>query len=94
MRALESGIETQGFSGHIDAVASVAFSPDGKYVLTGSNDHTARLWGSGYGSQATNSGQVIRTFSGHTDFVTIVAFSPDGKYVLTGGADNTPRLWV
>ncbi|HLY27920.1 MAG TPA: WD40 repeat domain-containing protein [Aggregatilineales bacterium] len=74
------------FSGHTGAVMSVAFSPDGKEVLTGSADGTARLWDA-------SSGQSLRTFSGHTDWVHSVAFSPDGKYLLTGSSDRTARLW-
>jgi WD40 repeat protein len=65
---------------------SVAFSPDGKYVLTGSDDGTPRLWD-------TATGTLVRTFSGHTNIVRSVAFSPDGKYVLTGSLDGTARLW-
>src|SRR5579871_1657664 len=72
--------------GHSDAVNSVAFSPDGRYVLTGSNDKTARLW-------ETATGKEIRTFRGHTANVLSVAFSPDGRYVLTGSGDKTARLW-
>src|SRR5258708_789492 len=68
--------------GHIATVRSVAFSPDGKQILTGSNDYTARLW-----DAAT--GKSIRTFFGHTTNVTSVAFSPDGKEVLTGSDDYT-----
>jgi hypothetical protein len=67
-------------------VNSVAFSPDGKYILTGSLDRTARLW-----DAAT--GQVLRTYVGHTNSVTSVAFSSDGKRILTGSADFTARLW-
>ena len=55
----------------------MAFSLDGKQVLTGSEDKTARLWDA-------QSGKALRTFTGHSDEVTSVAFSPDGKQVLTG----------
>ncbi len=72
--------------GHSQAVASVAFSPDGKTALSGSFDHTARLW-----DLAT--GREIRKLEGHSKEVTSVAFSPDGKTALSGSADCTVRLW-
>jgi len=74
------------FSGHTEMVSSVAFSPDGSYVLTGSGDYTARLWGAA-------TGEHLETFGGHTGGVTSVAFSPDGAAVLTGSGDKTARLW-
>jgi DNA-binding beta-propeller fold protein YncE len=74
------------FKGHTASVTSVAFSPDGRYVLTGSHDLTARLW------DAT-SGMEVRQFIGHSEGVTGVAFSPDGRYVLTGSHDLTARFW-
>ncbi|HTU21745.1 MAG TPA: caspase family protein [Gemmataceae bacterium] len=73
-------------TGHTSVVASVAFSPDGKYVLTGSHDNTAILW------DARN-GQKLRTFQGHRHVVRSVAFSPDGKQTLTGSDDHTAILW-
>jgi WD40 repeat protein/uncharacterized caspase-like protein len=72
--------------GHTGNVFSVAFSPDGKLVLTGSDDHTARLW-----DVAT--GKELRQFTGITFVVSSVAFSPDGKKVLTGDWHGTVRLW-
>src|SRR5574341_1310299 len=67
-------------------VTSVVFSPDGRYVLTGSRDSTARLWDA-------QLGEAVRTLTGHIKAVTSVAFSPDGKYALTGSWDKTARLW-
>jgi WD40 repeat protein len=66
-------------------IFSVTFSPDGKSILTGSADKTARLW--------DLQGNVIKVFKGHGDIVHSVAFSPDGKNILTGSADNTACLW-
>jgi len=71
---------------HQDAVWAVAFSPDGKAVLTGSADNTARLWDAATGKPI---GQPLA----HKGAVNAVAFSPDGKAILTGSADGTARLW-
>jgi TRAP-type C4-dicarboxylate transport system substrate-binding protein len=79
-------VPPQEFRGHKSDLWGVAFSPDGKYLATGSNDRTARLW-----DLAT--GETIRLFSGHTGEVYEVVFSPDGKYLLTGSEDRTARLW-
>ena len=89
-----SGKELRRFSGHNDDVNAVAFSPDGKYVLTGSGDmwskintdNSARLWDS-------SSGKEIKSFIGHSDKIFSVAFSPDGKFILTGSKDATAKLW-
>ena len=81
-----AGFEIRSFLGHTDWVKSVAFSPDGAQVLTGSDDDTAKLWDA-------SSGLEVRSFEGHTDFVNSVAFSPDGTQVLTGSDDTTAKLW-
>jgi WD40 repeat protein len=67
-------------------VWSVAFSPDGKTALSGSQDSTLRLWD-------LAGGREIRTFLGHSGGVVSVAIAPDSKTALSGGLDKTLRLW-
>ena len=70
-----------------DRVSSVAFSPDGKRIVSGSWDETARVWD-------TNSGQPVGPpLTGHTGPVSSVAFSPDGKRIVSGSFDKTVRVW-
>ena len=71
---------------HSGWVNSVAFSPDGEYLLTGSDDGTAKLWEVG-------SGKEVRSFLGHSSGVYSVAFSPDGQYLLTGSNDQSFLLY-
>ena len=79
--------EKRDLIGHTGEVNSVAFSPDGKRVVTGSADNTARVWDL---SGATPAATVLE---GHRDRVSSVAFSPDGKRVVTGSLDKTARVW-
>ena len=67
-------------------VHGLAFSPDGRFLATGSSDSTVRLW-----DPAT--GQHQRTIKGHKEAVSCVAFSPDGRFLATGSSDSTVRLW-
>jgi WD40 repeat protein len=72
--------------GHSASVTSVAFSPDGNYVLTGSKDHLVKLWD-------IFTGRELQTLKGHSDVITSVAFTPDGRFVISSSWDKTIRLW-
>jgi WD40 repeat protein len=88
-----SGVLIRTFEGHSGRVSSVAFSPDGARVLSGSDDNTLKLWDAATGA-------LIRTFEtrqqspgGHLGWVHSVAFSSDGARVLSVREDNTLKLW-
>ena len=72
--------------GHTSMVVSVAFSPDGKILASGSWDKSIKLW-----DVAT--GKNTATLKGHTGWVNSVAFSPDGKTLASGGFDDNIQLW-
>jgi hypothetical protein len=72
--------------GHESFVTSVAFSPDGKRLASGSLDKTIKISGAA-------TGQEVLTLKGHESFVTSVAFSPDGKRLASGSEDKTIKLW-
>jgi WD40 repeat protein len=70
---------------HGGHVVSLAFSPDGKKLASGSSDQTVRLWDVATGKQ-------IGSLQGHQGGESSVAYSPDGKTLASGGGDKTVRL--
>ena len=72
--------------GHSDYVLSVAYSPDGTKIISGSGDETVKIWDA-------NTGQCLKTLEGHSDDVESVAYSPDGTKIISGSLDNTIKIW-
>jgi eukaryotic-like serine/threonine-protein kinase len=74
------------YRGHSDQVYTVAWSPDGKRLASGSRDETAQVW------NATDGGNVY-TYTGHSNSINAVAWSPDGKRIASGSFDDTVQVW-
>lgn len=84
------------FAGHSARVGFAAFSPDGHWVLTASDDKTAAIWESGATAEAnwnTERVEPICILRGHEWEVLSIQMSADGKRIITGSADKTARIW-
>ena len=73
-------------TGHQSHVNSVAVSPDGRYIVSGSWDRTVAVWD-------LDSGSLIHQLSGHRDRVWSVVVSPDGRHIVSGSLDGTVAVW-
>jgi WD40 repeat protein len=78
--------EIHAFTGHTGWMRAVAFSPDGRYAISGSTDTTLRLWD-------VNARRELRRFPTQGEILIAVTFSPDGRQVLSGGSDALVRVW-
>ena len=84
--ALFTGIKGFTYTLHSGVVRAVAWSPDGQYIASGSEDHTIQVW-------KPRTGENIVSYGGHSDVVWAVAWSPTGKRIASGGNDHTVRVW-
>jgi WD40 repeat protein len=73
-------------AGHRGPVRTASFSPDGRFILTASDDRTARVWD-------VTTGQEVSVLRGHRKGLLSAAFSPDGSRMVTAGDDRTARVW-
>jgi WD40 repeat protein len=71
---------------HLKGFSSIAFSPDGQYLLAGLSKGDVKMW-------HLPDGNLMFTLSSHSKEVLDVEFSPDGKLIASGSTDNTVRLW-
>jgi WD40 repeat protein len=72
--------------GHINVVNSLAFSPDGKLLISGGADYTAIIWD-------VQQRKLLQRLKGHKEQIYGVAFMPDGARAVTGSDDTTLRMW-
>ena len=78
---------TGPFQRHTISVNTIAYSPNGKHIVSGSGDSTIRVW------DTTTGETVAGPFQGHKNCVDSVAYSPNGKYIVSGSKDKTIRVW-
>ncbi|REJ48868.1 MAG: protein kinase [Microcystis aeruginosa TA09] len=82
----EHSFPDKTLTGHSDSVQSVVYSPDGRYLASGSIDQTIKIW-------EVATGKELRTLTGHSGGVFLVVYSPDGRYLASGSSDKTIKIW-
>ncbi|KAI5117680.1 hypothetical protein M0805_008459 [Coniferiporia weirii] len=70
-----------------DVLECVAYSSDGRQIVSGSSDKVLRIWDAQTGSP------VGESLTGHLDYINSVAYSPDGRHIVSGSDDWTLRIW-
>jgi WD40 repeat protein len=87
-------------TGHTGGVAGVAVTPDGRYAVSASLDHTLKVWDLSTAlkpglnkSVSTRTSPAVRTLEGHTSGVSGVAVTQDGHYAVSASGDGTLRVW-
>ena len=86
----QTGYFLERYEGHSDSVYSVAFSPDGKSLASGSLDKTLKIWDL---SECRSRSRCKSVLSGHSDFVLSVAYSGDGNCLVSGSKDRSVVFW-
>ncbi|GHU08905.1 hypothetical protein FACS1894158_18370 [Betaproteobacteria bacterium] len=76
----------EGVFAHGNSVIALALAADGKTLISGSHDHTIKLW-------RLPDGALLKTLAGHQDPVNALALTADGKTLISGSDDQTIRLW-
>lgn len=74
------------FSGHLASVNALAWSPDGTFIVSASDDASVQIF-------HASSGQRRTVYTGHTEAVATVGWSPDGSLIASGGQDSTVQIW-
>jgi WD40 repeat protein len=86
LRSAATGELLATLEGHSDRVTDCSYSPNGKSIVSASNDFSVKEWNA-------TTGKLRRTLKGHTSAVRSCSFSPDSKLLLTGSLDCTMRVW-
>jgi WD40 repeat protein len=83
---VQTGQCVRSLQGYASRIFSLAFSADGKYLISGSEDHLIRIWN-------VDTGELLHCLEGHTDEVRSIAVHPSGRWFASAGCDRTIRCW-